>query len=66
MENVAQITIDNCCDCGHSKKKRIYTSDSFEHLEGLYCTKCSDKLITSDDKDVRKYAQIPDWCPFKG
>ena len=71
MENGEKRTarIENCCDCGYSHRERLYTPDSFEHEEGLYCTKCVSKdgmsrLICSDDKDLRKYAKVPEWCPL--
>ena len=71
MENGEKRTarIDNCCDCGYSNRERIHTADSFEHEEGLYCTKfCSvdgtPRLICSDDKDLRPYANVPEWCPL--
>lgn len=65
--------IDNCCDCPHHYKERIYTPDSFEHVTGVYCSKVIDmnsynkkhKLVIADDFDVRKWSQIPDWCPLK-
>lgn len=64
-----KVEIDNCCDCAYSNTERLYTADSFEHEEGLYCTKfCSidgmARLICSDDRNLRKYAQIPEWCPL--
>lgn len=69
------IEIDNCCDCIHSHTERIYTPDPFEHETGLYCELLkeantypgaitNDKLIVSDEWDVKKYADIPDWCPL--
>lgn len=69
--------IENCCDCPNSYTQRIWTADSFEHEEGIYCSKIEDmsrdgfgkngkhKMITFDDWDIRKYATIPDWCPLK-
>jgi len=64
--------IDNCCDCPNHYKERIYTADSWEHEEGVYCSKVEDKnsnnkqhkLVVSDDWNVRKWSQIPDWCPL--
>ena len=76
--NQCVIRIDNCCDCPHSYTDRIWTADPFEHEVGLYCKQTEDKtssefgangqhkLITFDDWDIRKSAQVPDWCPMKG
>lgn len=58
------IEISNCCECKNHDIRRIYTGDSFEYVEGVYCTACNDRLVVSDDRDVRKYADIPDWCPL--
>lgn len=69
------ITIDNCCDCPNSHEEHIYTPDPFEHETGLYCRLIKetnkyhgaitdDKLIVADEWDIRKYAQIPEWCPM--
>ena len=65
--------IDNCCDCPYHYKETIYTPDSWDHFIGVYCSKIEDKksynkqhkLVAEDDWDVRKYSQIPDWCPIK-
>lgn len=73
MSNKVCFEIDNCCDCPNHYIERIYTADSFEHEEGLYCSKVDDKnsynkkhkLVVADDWDVRKSSQIPDWCPIK-
>lgn len=70
--NKVTFEIDNCGDCPYSYTERIYTPDPFEHEEGIYCSKVEDKksynkknkLITSDEWDIRKWSQIPDWCPF--
>lgn len=65
--------IDNCCDCLHHYTERVYTPDSWEHETGVYCSKVEDKnsynkqhkLVVADEWDVRKWSQIPDWCPIK-
>ena len=65
--NVYVKIIDNCLDCQSCKIDRIYTEDSWDHEEGAYCTECikngKPKLIVSDDWDLRKYSQVPSWCP---
>lgn len=69
--------IENCCDCGNSYTEHIYTPDPFDHEEGLFCgkmytgklypgTQALHKLICADDWDLRKYVDIPDWCPLLG
>lgn len=70
--NKVCITIDKCCDCQHHYVQRIYTADSWEHVEGLYCSKVTDvrssnqkhRLVVSDDWDAREHSRIPDWCPL--
>lgn len=74
--NVLNVNIDNCMDCKNHYVDRILTADSFEHEEGVYCKLCPDtsygkfgqngrhRLVCSDDWNVRKYSQIPDWCPL--
>lgn len=72
MGNVVTFQIDNCKDCKNHYVERIYTADSFEHESGLYCSCVKDdksynkkhKLVASDDIDVTKYSQIPNWCPL--
>ena len=64
--------IDNCCDCQNHYTEKIYTPDSFEHEEGVYCSKVNDedsynkkhKLVVADEWNVREWSQIPDWCPL--
>lgn len=64
--------INNCYDCPYSYIEKIYTPDPFDHEEGIYCSKVEDenscnkkhKLIVSDDWDIRRWSQIPDWCPL--
>lgn len=59
--------IDNCLDCEYCETDRICSPDSFDHDEGAYCKKVSNngkhRLIAVDDWDLRKYTQIPNWCP---
>ena len=74
MENGEKRTarIDNCCDCPNHYKEKIYTPDPWEHETGVYCSKVEDKnsynkqhkLIVADEWDVKKWSQIPDWCPL--
>ena len=64
MANFYMKKIENCMDCDHHTVERIWTPDSWEHVEGCYCTKCNNKLVGSDDWDVRDNATIPDWCPM--
>ena len=71
--NKVCLEINNCCDCPYHYEERVYTPDSWEHEIGVYCSKVEDKnscnkqhkLVVSDDRDVRKWSQIPDWCPMK-
>ena len=67
--------IDNCCDCGHSYTEQIVTSDLLPQKSGLFCgkmytgklypgTQALHKCICTDDWDLRKNADIPDWCPL--
>ena len=63
------LKIKNCCDCPYSYTKPVYTPDSWEHETGIYCRKIKDKeekdkLIVADDWDLRKWSQIPDYCPL--
>ena len=70
--NEVCLKITNCCDCPNHHIERIYTPDSFEHEEGVYCSKVEDensynkkhRLVVSDDRDVRKWSRVPDWCPL--
>lgn len=69
MANTCLLEITNCCDCPNHIISRIYTEDSFEHEEGVYCTKIKNKnnkfkLVASDDYNVKKYSHVPDWCPL--
>lgn len=72
MANTLTVNITNCKDCKNHYCERIYTADSFEHEEGMYCSLVTDKnsynhkhrLIASDDIDVTRYSDIPDWCPM--
>lgn len=70
--NEVYFKINNCYDCPYSYIEKIYTPDPFDHEEGIYCSKVEDKnscnkkhkLIVSDDWDIRRWSQIPDWCPL--
>lgn len=74
--NTITINITNCLDCSNCYTNKIYTADPFEHETGAYCSKVNDtdtngfgkngkhKLINFDDWDLRKYTQIPNWCPL--
>lgn len=72
MSNKVCFEIDNCCDCPNHYKEKIYTPDPWEHETGVYCSKVEDKnsynkqhkLIVADEWDVKKWSQIPDWCPL--
>lgn len=80
MKNKLTVKITKCDQCAHSRVVGIWTSDSFEHVSGVYCQKkkdrtkswerhtvhgyTDDKLVCSDDWDPTKYAFIPDWCPL--
>ena len=71
--------ITSCLQCEYHTIRQIYTPDSFEHEEGLYCKLVEDhteswvrhtyggptyyRLVVADEWDVRRYADIPDWCP---
>lgn len=66
------VKITNCCDCSNHYIERIYTPDPFEFEQGVYCSKIEDKesynkkhkLVVADDRDVRKWSHIPNWCPL--
>lgn len=62
--NTYSKVIDNCMDCEFHTVERIWTPDSWDHEYGCYCTKYNNKLVNSDDWDLRKYTQIPNWCPM--
>ena len=70
--NKAGIEIETCCDCPKHYQERIHTPDSFEYEEGVYCSIVEDKgsfnrkprLVAGDDRTVREYCDIPDWCPL--
>ena len=72
-------TITNCADCKDHLEKDIRTADTFDHETGIYCGLTPDdtdswerntfggptnfRLVVADDRDPKKYARIPDWCP---
>ena len=70
--NVVCIKIDNCCDCPNHCEEKIYTADPWDHEMGVFCTKVpdknspnkKDKLVAEDDWNVRRWSQVPDWCPI--
>ena len=70
--NKVTFEIVNCCDCPYHYTEFIWTPDSWEHERGVFCEKVLDKdaddyrhkLVCADGWDVRKYADIPDWCPL--
>ena len=64
MANFYIKKIDNCMDCDYHKVERIYTGDSWDHEYGCYCGLCLNRKVAQDDWDLRKYSQIPDWCPM--
>jgi hypothetical protein len=63
MKITAKIDIDNCECCIYHKSYKVYTSDSFENVRKVHCTKLN--------KDVHSYldwhedAKIPKECPFR-
>lgn len=61
------VRVTNCLDCQDHVVLPIYTPDSWDHEEGCYCTLVKDKdkpkLVAGDDWHLRKYTDIPDWCP---
>lgn len=66
--NSFTIIITNCLDCPNHDVRPIYTPDSWDHEEGCYCKlvkdqKGHDKLVAGDDWHLRRYTDIPDWCP---
>lgn len=66
--NSFTITITNCLDCPDHYIRPIYTPDSWDHEEGCYCKFVKDvngydKLVAGDDWHLRRYTDIPDWCP---
>lgn len=53
-----------CETCGHCNKQRVYTSDSWEHVEKWTCknnNKVIGEYIEWNDK-----ISLPDWCPILG
>lgn len=71
--NKINFEISNCCDCPYHYKEQIYTTDPWEYVIGVYCSRMIDgvsvnkehRLVCSDEiLNVRKLAEIPDWCPM--
>ena len=66
------LEINNCCDCPYHYIERVYTPDPWDHDEGVFCSKVKDvssenrkhKMVASDGWNLRKWSQIPDWCPL--
>ena len=50
--------IDNCCDCPNHYTEKIYTPDSFEHEEGVYCSKVNDKDSYNKKHKLYDYLHI--------
>jgi hypothetical protein len=63
---IIQLEIKTCKECPHFEERRMYTADSFEHANDLFCEKENGKKIQGyvewhEEKDVK----IPDWCPCR-
>lgn len=74
------IEIKNCNDCTNHEIHGIYTEDTFENEQGIYCSKVEDssdswerytydghinkKLVHSYDTWESEKAAIPSWCPL--
>ena len=70
--NKVCLEINNCCDCPNHYIERVYTADPWEHESGVFCYKVKDessenrkhKMVVSDGYNLRKWSNIPDWCPL--
>ena len=74
------VEIKNCNDCVNHEVHSIYTEDTFENEQGIYCAKVEDssdswerytydgrinkKLVHSYDTWESEIARIPSWCPL--
>lgn len=57
------LDINNCTECPHHKRSRVYTEDSFEHIEEWFCKKADRKI--SGYVEWRDNVAIPNWCPLE-
>lgn len=39
QSSMVKIEIKSCKDCPHFEQRRLYTGDSFEHVNDWFCTK---------------------------
>ncbi|MBR5647797.1 hypothetical protein IKW73_02565 [Candidatus Saccharibacteria bacterium] len=55
----------SCSECPLHKRERVYTPDSFEYVQGIYCDDTKeDNLVYSYEGSDSEKANIPAWCPF--
>jgi hypothetical protein len=57
-------TITSCNDCPHCQRDRVYTADSFEHVEKFTCLNVKKPKVISEYVDWHEKVSIPDWCPL--
>jgi hypothetical protein len=60
----AAIIINHCNECPNLKSDRVYTPDSFEHIEKFMCKKKRDKKISGYVERGEK-VEVPEWCPIR-
>lgn len=72
------IAIENCLDCPYHKVEDypFPEDDDFDRNIGCFCTaveinkpasngmKYGYKCVVWDSEDLRRWTQVPDWCPF--
>ena len=72
------IRVDNCIDCPYHKIEDypFKEDDDFAKNVGCFCTavetnksasngiKYGYKCVAWDDTQIRRWTQVPDWCPF--
>lgn len=79
MKAKISLVVEKCVQCPFHETHMIVTSDSFEHEQGLYCSKVEDdseswgrhtydgfidrRLIGADEWSISEIP-VPTWCPF--
>lgn len=65
MGTVIKIDVKSCNECPLHKKDRVYTPDSFEHVQGIFCGGTKEgKLVYQYETFESDIANIPVWCPL--
>ncbi len=66
MGTVIKIDVKSCNECPLHKNDRVYTPDSFEIVQGIYCRETEEEnlVFSYDQSDRERIADIPMWCPF--